>query len=87
MEETGVTDRPFRDIPTGERPDQWDRDRSVPLDVASIIVRRSRTTLWKWRSAGLPTEQLGGVTHVNVGDLLDWGAQHGRRRGRATDYF
>lgn len=86
MEGATVTDMPFKEVPSGDRKDHWDRDRSVTLPVAALILNRSRTTIWKWHKAGMPTELLGGVVHVNVGDLFEWRDQHGRRRGRARWY-
>lgn len=64
-----------------------DPERLVSLRDAEKLVGRSRRTLLAWQSKGMQTELLGGVRHVRVSALLAWQREHGRRHGRARDYF
>lgn len=53
---------------------------------AAEVVRRERSTVWRWIQRGLPLRRVAGKTFVTRADLLAYAVQHGRRRGRAREW-
>lgn len=58
----------------------------LTIAQAADLIRRERSTVWRWTRNGLPSHRVAGITFVDRGDLLDYAAKHGRRRGRAREW-
>ena len=48
------------------------RDVPLPLDYFERKYQVSRTTLWRWRRAGLPTLQVGSKIFCRESDFLSF---------------
>jgi len=57
----------------------------LTLDAAAKRIRRSKRTIKQWATNGMDTVLYGGRRYVRLDVLVQYAAEHGRRRGRARD--